>query len=129
MSENTGRSKMRKLSHKIASLLAEIVGGEQFCPRIPSDVPDDVQCLCEANARTSSVSMDGRMKSSTTQSDSMSSSEFSYSIEDNDCNILLSMKRLKVKIRSNLRCKKCAKQNVTKSFSSFASFLTNYEAN
>ena len=128
MSENTERSKRRKLTRELASLLAENVGGGRFCPRMPSHVPDIVECLFEANASTSSVSMDGAMKSSKTKSDSMSSSESLSSIEDNNCNILLSMKRLKDKIRSNLCCKKCAKQNVTESLSSFVSFLTNYEA-
>ena len=128
MSENTERSKRRKLTRELASLLAENVGGGRFRPRMPLDVPDDVECLFEANASTSSVSMDGAMKSSKTQNDSMSSSESLSSIEDNNCNILLSMKRLKDKIRSNLCCKKCAKQNMTDSLSSFVSFLTNYEA-
>ena len=95
---------------------------------MPSDVPDDVECLFEANASTSSFSMNGTMKNSMAQSNSMSSPEFLSSIENNDCNILLSMKRLKDRIHSNLCCKKCAKQNVTESLSSFVSFLTNYEA-
>ena len=128
MSENIERSKRRKLTRKVAFLLAENVRGRQFCPRMPSDVPDDVECLFEASASTSSVSMDGTMKSSKTQSDSMSSPESLSSIEDNDWNILLSMKRLKYKIRSTLCYKKCTKQNVTELLSSFVSFLTNYEA-
>ena len=83
MSENIERSKWRKLAYKLASLHIENVEDGQFRPRIPSDVPDDMQCLFEANVSTTSVSMDGTMKSSKTQSDAMSFPKSSSSIEQN----------------------------------------------
>ena len=52
MSANTERSKRKKLIREQASLLAENIGGGQFCHRMPSDVSDDVDCLFEAKAAT-----------------------------------------------------------------------------